>query len=40
MSALFDALNVVYKEKERPLWRFYATTLLFTVVPVGHSAAG
>jgi membrane protein len=35
MSALFDALNVVYKEKEkRPLWRFYATTLLFTVVAV------
>jgi membrane protein len=28
ISALFDALNVVYKEKEnRPLWRFYATTL-------------
>ena len=35
MSALFDALNVVYKEKEkRPLWRFYATTLLFTLVAV------
>jgi membrane protein len=35
MSALFDALNVVYKEKEkRPLWRFYVTTLLFTVVAV------
>jgi membrane protein len=33
MSALFDALNVVYKEKEkRPLWKFYATTLLFAVV--------
>ena len=32
MSALFDALNVVYKEKEkRPLWKFYATTLLFAV---------
>jgi membrane protein len=31
MSALFDALNVVYKEKEkRSLWKFYATTLLFT----------
>lgn len=33
MSAMFDAINVVYKEKEkRPLWRFYATTLLFTVL--------
>jgi membrane protein len=32
MSALFDALNIVYKEKEkRPLWKFYATTLLFTL---------
>lgn len=35
VSALFDALNVVYKETEkRPLWRFYAQTLLFTVVAV------
>jgi membrane protein len=35
MSALFDALNVVYKEKEkRPLWKFYATTLLFTFAAV------
>ena len=33
MSALFDALNVVYKEKEkRSLWKFYATTLLFAVI--------
>jgi membrane protein len=31
MAALFDALNVVYDEKEkRSLLRFYATTLLFT----------
>jgi membrane protein len=30
MSALFDALNVVYKEKEkRSIWKFYATTLFF-----------
>jgi membrane protein len=35
MSALFDALNVVYKEKEkRPLWKYYATTLLFTLLAV------
>jgi membrane protein len=35
MSALFDALNVVYKEKEkRPLWMLYGTTLLFTMVAV------
>jgi membrane protein len=39
MSALFDALNVVYKEKEkRPLWRFYATTLLFTLIAIGFLA--
>ncbi len=32
MSALFDALNVIYKEREkRSLVRFYATTLLFTL---------
>jgi membrane protein len=32
MSALFDALNVVYKEKEkRSLWKFYGTTLLFAL---------
>jgi membrane protein len=32
MSALFDALNVIYKEKEkRPLWKFYGTTLLFAL---------
>ena len=31
MAALFDALNVVYNEREkRSLVRFYATTLLFT----------
>jgi len=32
VSALFDALNVVYKEREkRSLLRFYATTFLFTL---------
>jgi membrane protein len=32
MAALFDALNVVYKEREkRSLVRFYATTFLFTI---------
>ena len=32
MAALFDALNVVYDEKERrSLVRFYATTFLFTL---------
>ena len=32
VSALFDALNVVYKEREkRSLVRFYATTFLFTL---------
>jgi membrane protein len=32
MAALFDALNVVYDEKEkRSFLRFYATTLLFTI---------
>ncbi|KAB1073717.1 YihY/virulence factor BrkB family protein [Methylobacterium planeticum] len=32
VSALFDALNVIYKENEkRTLVRFYATTLLFTL---------
>jgi len=35
MSALVDALNVVYKEKEkRPLWKLYGATLLFTMVAV------
>jgi membrane protein len=33
MAALFDALNVVYDEDEkRSLARFYATTLMFTLV--------
>jgi membrane protein len=33
MAALFDALNVVYDEKEkRSLLRFYSTTFLFTLV--------
>lgn len=32
VSALFDALNVIYKEREkRSLIRFYTTTLLFTL---------
>ncbi|MBX9934396.1 MAG: YihY/virulence factor BrkB family protein [Methylobacterium sp.] len=32
VSALFDALNVIYKEREkRSLVRFYATTFLFTL---------
>ncbi len=32
VAALFDALNVVYKEREkRSLLRFYATTFLFTL---------
>ena len=32
VSALFDALNVIYREREdRTLVRFYATTFLFTL---------
>jgi membrane protein len=35
MSALFDALNVVYDEREkRSLVRFYATTFLFTIAGI------
>jgi len=35
MAALFDALNVVYDEKEkRSLLQFYATTLLFTMAGI------
>jgi membrane protein len=35
MASLFDALNVVYDEKEkRSLVQFYATTLLFTVAGI------
>jgi membrane protein len=35
VAALFDALNVVYAEKEkRSLVRFYATTFLFTLVGI------
>jgi membrane protein len=35
MAALFDALNVVYDEREkRSLVRFYATTLLFTLAGI------
>jgi membrane protein len=35
VSALFDALNVIYKEREkRTLVRFYATTFLFTITSV------
>ena len=36
MAALFDALNVVYDEREkRSLVRFYATTFLFTLAGIG-----
>ena len=36
MAALFDALNVVYDEREkRTLARFYATTFLFTLAGIG-----
>jgi membrane protein len=35
MTALFDALNVVYDEREKRSWvRFYATTLLFTLAGI------
>jgi membrane protein len=35
MSALFDALNVVYDEREkRSLTQFYATTFLFTIAGI------
>jgi membrane protein len=35
VAALFDALNVIYREREkRSLWRFYATTLLFTLLAI------
>jgi membrane protein len=35
VGALFDALNVIYKEREkRTLVRFYATTFLFTLTSV------
>ena len=35
MAALFDALNVVYNEREkRSLVRFYATTILFTLAGI------
>ena len=40
MGALFDALNVVYGEKERrSLVRFYATTFLFTLGAVAFALA-
>ena len=36
VAALFDALNVVYGEKEkRSLLRFYLTTFLFTLGMIG-----
>jgi membrane protein len=39
MAALFDALNVVYDEKEkRSLLRFYSTTFLFTLVGMAFVA--
>ena len=35
VAAFFDALNVMYREQEkRPLWRFYATSLLFTLLAI------
>ncbi len=35
VSALFDALNVIYREREkRSLLRFYATTFLFTLTGI------
>ena len=38
VSALFDALNVIYKEREaRSLVRFYGTTLLFTLSAVAFT---
>jgi len=38
VAALFDALNVVYDEKEkRSLVRFYATTFLFTLGGIGFA---
>jgi membrane protein len=40
VSALFDALNVVYKEREkRSLVRFYATTLMFTLGVIAFALA-
>jgi membrane protein len=40
MAALFDALNVVYKEKEkRSLVRFYAITFLFTLAAIVAASA-
>ena len=40
VAALFDALNVVYKEREkRSLLRFYGTTFLFTLGAVGFVVA-
>ncbi|WP_407526939.1 YihY/virulence factor BrkB family protein [Methylobacterium oryzisoli] len=38
VSALFDALNVIYKEREkRTLLRFYGTTILFTLSGVAFA---
>lgn len=35
VAAFFDALNVMYREEEkRPLWRFYATSLMFTLLAI------
>ena len=40
VGALFDALNVIYKEREkRSLVRFYATTILFTLSGIVFSLA-
>src|SRR4051794_5436577 len=38
--ALFDALNVIYKEREkRTLFRLYGTTFLFTLGALGFAVA-
>lgn len=37
VSAMFDALNIVYEEKEkRGTFRFYLTTLTFTLASIGY----
>lgn len=39
VAAMFDALNVVYRERDnRSILRFYATTLLFTLFAIAFTA--
>lgn len=39
VAAFFDALNVMYREREkRSLWRFYGTSLLFTLLAIAFLA--